>query len=83
MWPINRPVQAVTKNGRIIRGRRLNEDTFTVQIIDEEEQLVSLDKADLKTLEVSKTSTMPPALKVLSPDEIADVVAYLLSLRGI
>jgi len=83
MWPINRPVQAVTKNGRIIRGRRLNEDTFTVQIIDEEEQLVSLDKADLKTLEVSKTSTMPPASKVLSPDEIADVVAYLLSLRGI
>ena len=82
MWPINRPVRIVTKNGRTIRGRRLNEDTFTVQLIDEEEQLVSLDKADIKALEVGKTSTMPPASKVLSPDEIADVVAYLLSLRG-
>ena len=40
------------------------------------------EKADLKAFEVSKTSSMPPATKVLSPDEIADVVAYLLSLSG-
>src|SRR4051812_3527664 len=31
MLPINRPVRAVTKDGRTIRGRRLNEDTFSVQ----------------------------------------------------
>ncbi len=82
MWPINRPVRATTRDGRTIRGRRLNEDTFTVQLIDEEERLVSIDKSDLKALELSKTSTMPPAAKVLTPDEVADVVAYLLSLRG-
>ena len=27
MRPINRPVRAVTKDGKVINGRRLNEDT--------------------------------------------------------
>jgi putative heme-binding domain-containing protein len=42
LLPINRPVRIVTKDGRTIRGRRLNEDTYTVQIIDEQERLQSL-----------------------------------------
>lgn len=83
MLPINRPVRAVTREGRTIRGRRLNEDTFTVQIIDDEERLVSLLKADLREYEVGKTSTMPPAGKTLTADDVADVVAYLLSLKGL
>jgi putative heme-binding domain-containing protein len=80
--PINRPVRIVTRDGRTIRGRRMNEDTHTVQVIDEKEQLVSLEKTDIKEFEVSKTSPMPPATKTLSNDELADVIAYLLSLRG-
>ena len=82
MMPINRPVRIVMRDGRTIRGRRLNEDTYTVQLVDEQERLVSLDKADIKELEVSKTSPMPPAANTLSSDELADVIAYLLSLRG-
>ena len=34
MLPINRPVRAVTKDGKVITGRRLNEDTYSVQLID-------------------------------------------------
>ena len=34
MRPINRPVRAVTRDGTVITGRRLNEDTYTVQLID-------------------------------------------------
>jgi putative heme-binding domain-containing protein len=83
MMPINRPVRAVMKNGRTIRGRRLNEDTFTIQIMDEEERLLSLAKSDLKAIELDKTSPMPPATTVLSADEVADVVAYLSSLKGL
>ena len=48
MMPINRPVRVVTKDGTVVNGRRLNEDTYTVQLIDEQEQLVSLTKADLR-----------------------------------
>lgn len=82
MQPINRPVRAVTKDGKTIRGRRLNEDTFTVQLIDEEERLVSLAKADLKEYELARTSPMPSFAGKLSADEQADLVAYLLSLKG-
>ncbi len=81
MMPINRPVRIVTRDGRTIRGRRLNEDTYTVQVIDQDERLVSVDKADIKQFEVSKTSPMPRA-DVLSSDELADVIGYLVSLRG-
>lgn len=82
MMPINRPVRIVTRDGKTFRGRRLNEDTYTVQIIDEQEKLISLDKSNIRELEVSKTSPMPAAAEKLSGDELADLIAYLLSLRG-
>lgn len=82
MLPINRPVRIVTRDGRTIRGRRLNEDTFTVQIIDEQERLLSLAKADLPEFELGATSPMPPATATLTSAEVADVVAYLLTLTG-
>jgi putative heme-binding domain-containing protein len=59
MLPANRPVHAVTKDGKVINGRRLNEDTYTVQLIDEQEHLVSLTKSDLREFTVLKTTTMP------------------------
>lgn len=82
MWPINRPVRMVTKGGRVINGRRLNEDTYTVQIADEEGQLISLNKADLREFTVSTKSPMPSFKDELTAEELADVVTYLLSLKG-
>jgi putative heme-binding domain-containing protein len=83
MMPINRPVRAVTKDGTVINGRRLNEDTYSVQLIDGQERLLSLTKADLKEYTILKTSPMPSFRDTLSVDELADVVAYLLSLKGL
>jgi cytochrome c oxidase cbb3-type subunit 3 len=83
MLPMNRPVRAVTKDGKVINGRRLNEDTYTVQLIDEQERLVSLTKADLREFTVLKTTSMPSYKDKFSAQELADLVAYLLSLRGV
>jgi len=83
MLPINRPVRAVTRDGKTIRGRRLNEDTFTVQLIDEQERLVSLVKAELREYELATSSPMPSFARTLTPDEQSDLVAYLLSLKGL
>jgi len=83
MRPINRPVKIVTKDGRTINGRRLNEDTYSVQIIDDHERLLSLMKSDLREFTVIKTSTMPSYKDKLAQQEIADVVSYLVTLKGV
>jgi cytochrome c oxidase cbb3-type subunit 3 len=83
MLPANRSVHAVTKDGKIIDGRRLNEDTYTVQLIDEQERLVSLTKADLREFTVLKTTPMPSYKDKFSAQELADLEAYLLSLKGV
>ena len=83
MLPVNRPVRAVTSDGTVINGRRLNEDTYTVQLIDEQERLRSLVKAELREYTVLTTSPMPPATDVLDEQEVVDVLAYLLSLKGL
>jgi len=83
LLPIHRPVTLVTKDGRTLRGRRLNEDTYTVQIIDEKENLVSIDKASLRDLVVGAKASMPSYADKLTADELADVIAYLVSLKGL
>jgi len=79
----NRSVRAVTKDGRTITGRRLNEDTYTVQLIDDQERLVSLTKADLREFTVVTKSTMPAYKGTLGTQDVSDVVAYLLTLKGL
>jgi putative heme-binding domain-containing protein len=82
MMPINRPVRAVTRDGKVVNGRRLNEDTYTVQLLDDQERLISLVKSDLREYTILTASPMPSYRSTLSTDELADVVAYLLSLKG-
>jgi putative heme-binding domain-containing protein len=82
MLPINRSIRAVTRSGKVITGRRLNEDTYSVQIIDSEEHLLSLQKSDLKEYSVLKTSTMPSFKNTLTAMELDDVVTYLRTLKG-
>jgi putative heme-binding domain-containing protein len=82
MLPINRPVRIAMKDGRTLTGRRVNEDTFTVQLIDQQERLLSLEKKDIKSLEVQTTSPMPSFNGKLTPDEMSDVIAYLITLKG-
>ena len=80
MRPINRPVRAVTREGTVVSGRRLNEDTYTVQVVTAEGRLVSLVKADLREWVVSPMSTMPSYKDTLSSDALADLLAYLMTL---
>ena len=82
MMPINRPVRLVTRDGTVITGRRLNEDTYSVQVIDDRERLHSLLKSELREFTIATTSPMPPYKGRLSDEEMADVLAYLLSLKG-
>lgn len=83
MLPMNRSVRAITKDGKAINGRRLNEDTYSVQLIDDQEHLLSLDKANLREYTVLTTSNMPSYKDKMSEQETADLIAYLLTLKGL
>ena len=82
MRPIDRPVTLVTADGATVSGRRLNEDTYTVQIIDDAGRLRSFDKADLRQFDLAAESPMPAYGDRLGPEELADLLAYLVSLKG-
>ncbi len=74
-------VRATRRDGSVIEGHRMGEDTFTLRLIDEDERLWSVAKNALRTYEQDKTSTMPSARDALSAAEIDDLVAYLFTLR--
>ena len=76
----NRFYRVVTPDGATVTGRLLSHDTFTLQMIDTKEQLRSFVKADLRDHGFAD-SPMPSYRDRLSPQEIADVVSYLLTLK--
>ena len=80
--PEHRTVRAVTRDGATITGRLLNQDTFSLQLVDSNERLQSLDKSNLREITLLRSSSMPSYRDKLSTQELADVVGYLASLRG-
>lgn len=81
--PDRRFVRAVTRDGKVIAGRRLNEDTFTVQLLDDQDRLVSLAKSELREYSVSRALPESAHTVALSEEERRDVLSYLISLKGI
>ena len=79
----NRLVRLVTRDGVTITGRLLNQDTFSVQLIDSKERLHSLQKSSLNEYAFIDKSPMPTYRDKLNPPELADLVSYLVSLKGI
>jgi len=79
----NRFVRAVTKDGTTITGRLMNQDSFSIQLIDANERLVSVPRSNLREYGFVKTSPMPAARDRLSLEEVDDVVGYLVTLKGL
>ena len=77
----NRSYRVVTRDGTTVTGRLLNHDTFTVQLLDSNEQLRSFEKASLRDHGFMATP-MPSYRARLNPQEMADIVSYLVSLKG-
>jgi cytochrome c oxidase cbb3-type subunit III len=76
-------VRVRTRDGKELSGVRINEDTFTIQFRDVAGRLHSFFKSDLRDVHKDwGRSPMPPYGQVFSEDELNDVVAFLLTLRG-
>jgi cytochrome c oxidase cbb3-type subunit III len=76
-------VEAITSDGKRITGARVDEDTFTIQIRDDQDHIYSLRKDELRELKKEwGKSPMPGYRGVFTDSELQDLVAYLASLQG-
>ena len=78
--PENRFVSVALKDGTTVRGRLLNHDALSVQLLDPKEQLRSFRTSDINGYTILTKGLMPSFAGKLSAAQVADVVAYLSSL---
>lgn len=75
------PVRVVLKDGAEVRGIRLNEDLFTIQLRDLSGKFHSIRKTSAEVIRKEpNTSLMPSFAGKMSDAELDDLVAYLSSL---
>ena len=73
-------VTVTDERGQKFQGVVLNEDNFTLQMLDTREQLHLFQKDKLRSLEKSRESLMPKYDEKMLPEkDLQDMVAYLLS----
>jgi putative heme-binding domain-containing protein len=73
-------VTVVTADGKEIKGVALNEDNFSVQMMDANEQIYLFDKSKLRSFSKSRDSIMPKYNPdTLSDKDLGDVLAFLAS----
>ena len=76
-------VTVVTTGGRTVRGMRVNEDTFSIQLRDAGGRFHSFRKSELSKIDrENNASLMPSYESKFTPAELDDLIAYLASLRG-
>jgi len=81
--PSNRFVRVITPDGSVITGRLLNHDPFSVQMIDAQQRLLSFSKSNIAEFSFTSKSSMPPYQGKFSLQELADLVSYLVSQKGL
>lgn len=76
-----RTVEVRTGTGGIVRGVLRNEDRYSIQLLDEFENLRSFEKTDLAGIDKPEESLMPPLGSFFRGRDLDDLVAFLYSLR--
>src|SRR5215472_17612578 len=76
-------VSVVTADGTKLSGVVLNQDQFTLQMLDAREQLHLFEKDKLRSFEIRRESAMPVYdQKALSDKDLQDLLAYLFEVSG-
>lgn len=71
----------MTVNINGARVRRVNEDSFTIQVMDTSGRFQSYEKKHLKTFDKLPKESLMPAYAKLSQADLQDLIAYLASLQ--
>ena|SRR5437868_269855 len=75
-----RYVQITMKDGSTVVARLLNQDTFALQVLDFKEKLQSIPRTNIRNVDFK--SPMPSYRDKLSSQELADLLSYLVTLKG-
>ena len=79
--PENRFVSIVTKDGAKITARLLNQDSTSVQVMTQKEELKTYLRASLREYTIVDKGLMPSVQGKLTDQQVGDVVSYLSSLQ--
>jgi cytochrome c oxidase cbb3-type subunit 3 len=75
--------RAIEKDGHAVEGIRVSEDSFTIDLKDASGKIHGFWKPDLRSLKSEPGKSFMPSFKdVLSAEQMDDLVAYLMSLKG-
>ena len=74
-------LRVTREDGSVVEGLRMSEDTFTMRVMDENEDLWSFSKGGVRSYDRVTSSIMPSVNALLTEDEVEDLIAYLYSLR--
>jgi hypothetical protein len=76
-------VSAASASGPAVSGIRINEDSFTIQLLDTAGRYYSFRKSELKSLRRLEGATPMPSYEgQIAAADLDDLVAYLASLKG-
>src|SRR5688572_30544313 len=78
----NREVTIAMRDGKSLRGRLLNQDRQSIQVVGAGGKPVSIARTSIRSVTEEKSS-MPSARDKLDARELADVVSYLATLKGL
>jgi len=72
--------QARTEDGELLTGLKLREDESSIEWVNSNGRIESIEKSKMSEIKVSERSLMPEGFEqLLSPDEIAGIISYLRS----
>ncbi len=80
--PEGRSVQLVTRDGKTVTGRLLNQDGFSVQLIDASGHLLSFERVNLREFKIVTANPMPSYANKIAAQNLSILVQYLESMKG-
>lgn len=75
-------VSLVTRDGKKVDGKLLNQDGFSVQLIDASGHLLTFERAGLRDFTIVTANPMPSYANRMAPQDVSLLVKYLETQTG-
>jgi len=80
--PQNRLYRVTTREGITVTGKLLNQDQFSLQMLDGKGRLVAFQRSNLRESGFIPTPSMPSYKEKLNPQQLQDVIRFLATLKA-